>query len=112
MVQVIRIHQYGGPEVMEWEPAEVGAPDQGQVRLKQHAVGLNYIDTYHRSGLYKLASLPAVIGMKGAGTVQEVGAGVTALKVGDRGAYAGVLGGYAEERLIAADGRPHPASPL
>jgi NADPH:quinone reductase len=82
MVHVIRIHQYGGPEVMKWEPAEVGAPGQGQLRLKQHAVGLNYIDTYHRSALYKLPSLPAVIGMEGAGEVAAVGPGVTDLENG------------------------------
>jgi NADPH2:quinone reductase len=103
MVHVIRIHRYGGPEVMKWEPDEVGAPGQGQVRLKQHAVGLNYIDTYHRTGLYKLPSLPAVIGMEGAGEVAAVGAGVTDLKVGDRVAYANPIGGYGEERLIPAD---------
>lgn len=103
MVQVIRMHQCGGPEVMKWEPAEIGAPGQGQVRLKQHAVGLNYIDTYHRSGLYKLPSLPAVIGMEGAGEVAAVGPGVTDLGVGDRVAYANPIGSYAEERLIPAE---------
>ena len=103
MARAIRIHDYGAPEVLTWEEVAVGDPGPGEVRLRQHAVGLNYIDTYHRTGLYKLASLPAVIGMEGAGTVQEVGAGVKGLKVGDRVAYAGVLGGYAEERLIAAD---------
>jgi NADPH2:quinone reductase len=103
MAHAIRIHAYGGPEVLTWEEVAVGDPGPGEVRLRQSAVGLNYIDTYHRTGLYKLASLPAVIGMEGAGTVEAVGAGVTGLKVGDRVAYAGVLGGYAEERLIAAD---------
>jgi NADPH2:quinone reductase len=73
------------------------------VRIKQRAAGLNFIDVYHRSGLYPLASLPAVIGMEGAGDVVALGAGVTSLALGDRVAYAGVLGGYAEERLIAAD---------
>jgi NADPH:quinone reductase len=103
MVHAIRIHQYGGPEVMKWEPVEIGAPGPRQIRLKQHAVGLNYIDTYHRAGLYKLSSLPAVIGMEGAGEVVAVGPGVTDLKVGDRVAYANPVGGYAEERLIPAD---------
>jgi NADPH2:quinone reductase len=103
MAHAIRMHAHGGPEVLTWEEVAVGDPGPGEVRLRQHAVGLNYIDTYHRTGLYKLAALPAVIGMEGAGTVAAVGAGVTGLKVGDRVAYAGVLGGYAEERLIAAD---------
>jgi NADPH2:quinone reductase len=102
MVHVIRIHHCGGPEVMKWEASEVGAPGQGHVRLKQHAVGLNYIDTYHRSGLYKL-SLPAVIGMEGAGEVVAVGPGVTDFRIGDRVAYANPIGSYAEERLIPAD---------
>lgn len=102
MVQAIRIHQPGGPEVLKWEPVDVGQPQQGQVRLKHHAVGLNYIDTYHRSGLYKI-DLPAVIGMEGAGEVTAVGPGVTDLKVGDRVAYANPMGSYAEERLIPAD---------
>ena len=103
MAHAIRIHAHGGPEVLRWDEVQIGDPGPGEVRLRQSALGLNYIDTYHRSGLYKLASLPAVIGMEGAGTVEAVGAGVTDLKPGDRVAYAGVLGGYADERLIAAD---------
>lgn len=102
MVHAIRIHQTGGPEVMKWESVEVAAPGPGQVRLKQHAVGVNYIDVYQRSGLYKMP-LPFVAGSEGAGEVTAVGPGVTDFKVGDRGAYAAVLGGYAEERLIPAD---------
>jgi NADPH2:quinone reductase len=86
-----------------WEEIQVGEPGPGEVRIKQHAAGLNFIDVYHRTGLYKLPSLPAVIGMEGAGEVAALGAGVTSFKVGDRVAYQGVLGGYAEERLIAAD---------
>jgi NADPH2:quinone reductase len=103
MAHAIRIHAPGGPEVLKWEAIEVGEPGPGEVRLRQSAVGLNYIDVYHRSGLYKLANFPAIIGMEGAGTVEAVGPGVTELKVGDRVAYAGVLGAYADERLIAAD---------
>lgn len=103
MANAIRIHQYGGPEVMKWEAVDIGAPGPGQVKLKQHAVGLNYIDTYHRTGLYKLPAMPAVIGMEGAGEVVAVGPGVTDLKAGDRVAYANPMGGYAEERLIPAD---------
>jgi NADPH:quinone reductase len=103
MAHAIRVHGYGGPEVLRWDEVEVGEPGPGEVRLRQSAVGLNYIDTYHRTGHYKLATLPAVIGMEGAGTVTAVGPGVTDVKVGDRVAYAAVLGGYADERLIAAD---------
>ena len=103
MAHAIRIHANGGPEVLKWEAVEVGEPGTGEVRLRQTAVGLNYIDVYHRSGLYKLASLPAVIGMEGAGVVETVGPGVTELKVGDRVAYAGVLGAYADGRLVPAD---------
>ena len=102
MVHAIRVHQTGGPEVLTWESVDVGAPGPGQVRLKQHAVGVNYIDTYQRSGLYKLP-LPLVPGNEGAGEVVAVGPGVTEFKVGDRGAYAGAVGGYAEERVMPAD---------
>jgi NADPH2:quinone reductase len=102
MVHAIRVHQTGGPEALTWESVDVGAPGPGQVRLKQHAIGVNYIDTYQRSGLYKLP-LPLVPGNEGAGEVVAVGAGVTEFKVGDRGAYAGAAGGYAEERLLPAD---------
>jgi NADPH2:quinone reductase len=102
MAHAIRIHQPGGPEAMKWEAVEVGAPGPGEVRLKQHAVGLNYIDVYHRNGLYKVP-LPAVIGMEGAGEVTAVGPGVSEFKVGDRVAYANPMGSYAEERLIPAD---------
>jgi NADPH2:quinone reductase len=102
MAQAIRVHQNGGPEVLKWESVDVGAPGQGQVRLKQHAVGVNYIDTYQRSGLYKLP-LPLVPGNEGAGEVVAVGPGVTDFKAGDRGAYAGAVGAYADERLMPAD---------
>jgi NADPH2:quinone reductase len=103
MTSAVRIHATGGPEALKWEAVSVGAPGRGEVRVRQHAVGINYIDTYHRSGLYPLPSLPAVIGMEGAGEIVAVGEGVADVKAGDRVAYAGVLGGYAEERLIAAD---------
>ena len=102
MPHVIRIHQTGGPEVLQWEGMEIGAPGPGQVRLKQTAVGLNFIDVYQRTGIYPLP-LPFVPGMEAAGTVDDVGAGVTDLKPGDRVAYAMVIGAYAEERLVAAD---------
>jgi NADPH:quinone reductase len=103
MVHAVRLHAAGGPEQLVWEETEVGAPAPGEVRIRQRAVGLNYIDVYHRSGLYPLAAFPAIIGMEGAGDVVALGDGVVSLKVGDRVAYAGVLGGYAEERRIAAD---------
>jgi NADPH2:quinone reductase len=102
MVMGIRIHEAGGPEVLRWEEIEIGRPGVGEVRITQTAVGLNFIDVYHRSGLYKL-TLPAVIGSEAAGVVEEVGAGVTQFKAGDRVAYAGVIGAYAQARLIAAD---------
>src|ERR1700687_3451167 len=96
MPYAIRIHQTGGPDVLQWEEIEVGAPGPGQVLLKQTAVGLNFIDVYHRTGLYPMP-LPFIPGM------EAVGDGVTHLKSGDRVAYASVIGAYAEKRLIAAD---------
>jgi NADPH2:quinone reductase len=102
MTQAIRIHQPGGPEVLKWEEVQIGDPGPGQVRLKQEAAGLNYIDVYHRTGLYP-QSLPFTPGVEGAGTVESIGDGVTSVKPGDRVAYAGPMGGYAEERLIDAD---------
>ena len=103
MTKAIRIHSYGGPEVMQWETIEVGAPGAGEVRLRTTAAGLNFIDTYHRTGLYKIA-LPSVIGREGAGVVEAVGSGVNELKVGDRVAYASSpIGSYAEARLMPAE---------
>ncbi|MFL6784209.1 MAG: alcohol dehydrogenase catalytic domain-containing protein, partial [Sphingomicrobium sp.] len=102
MVHAIRVHQTGGPEVLQWEEVEVGEPGPEQVRLKQEAAGLNYIDVYHRTGLYPL-ELPFVPGVEGAGVVTAVGSDVTSLRAGDRVAYGGPIGGYAEERLIDAD---------
>jgi NADPH:quinone reductase len=99
----IRIHETGGPEALKWEEVEVGEPGQGEVLLRQTAVGLNFLDTYHRSGLYKLA-LPSGIGSEAAGVVEKLGPGVTDLRVGDRVAYAsGPLGAYAEWRLYPAE---------
>jgi len=101
MPHAIRVHETGGPEVLKWEEVEVGAPGPGQVRLRQQAAGLNFIDVYHRTGLYP-QPLPFIPGVEGAGVVESVGPGVTAVKPGDRVAYAGPVGGYAEERLIDA----------
>lgn len=102
MTHAIRIHQTGGPDKLQWEGVEVGAPGPDQVLLKQTAVGLNYIDVYHRTGLYPLP-LPFIPGMEAAGVVDSVGKGVTYLKAGDRVAYASVIGAYTEKRVIAAD---------
>jgi NADPH2:quinone reductase len=102
MANAIRIHEPGGLEVMRWEPVEVGDPGPGQVRLRQHAAGLNFIDVYHRTGLYP-QPLPFTPGVEGAGVVERVGDGVDHVKAGDRVAYAGPIGGYAEVRLIDAD---------
>ncbi len=104
MPKAIRIHEYGGPEVLRWEEVEVGDPGPGQLRVRHAAVGLNYIDVYHRTGLYPLPSLPWTLGMEGAGKVEAVGEGVTEFKVGDRVAYASPpVGAYAEVRLMPAD---------
>ena len=103
MTHAIRIHEHGGPEVMKWETVEVGAPGEKEVRIRHTAVGLNFIDTYHRTGLYKIP-LPSVIGREAAGVVESVGAGVADLKIGDRVAYgAAPIGAYAEARLVPAD---------
>lgn len=103
MAHAIRIHEHGGPEKLVWEDVDVGAPGAGEIRVRHHAVGLNYIDTYQREGLYKLPSLPAVLGMEGAGEVTEVGPGVSEFSVGDRIAYANPMGSYSEERVMPAD---------
>ncbi|MCP4877088.1 MAG: quinone oxidoreductase [Gammaproteobacteria bacterium] len=103
MSKAIRIHQTGGPEVLTWEDIKVGDPGPGQVRLRQSACGLNYIDIYGRSGMYPVGDLPAVIGMEAVGAVVAVGDGVEGLNNGDRVAYPMTLGAYAEERLIDAD---------
>lgn len=103
MSHAIRVHEYGGPDVLKWESAYVGVPDPSEVRLRQTAIGLNYIDVYARSGLYKQPSLPFIPGMEGAGIVAEIGEDVEDLKVGDHVAYAGMMGAYAEERRIPSD---------
>jgi NADPH2:quinone reductase len=102
MPHAIRIHEAGGPEVLAWDEVEVGEPGPGQAKIRQAAAGLNFIDVYHRTGLYP-QQMPFTPGVEGAGTVESVGDGVTNVKPGDRVAYAGPLGGYSEERLIDAD---------
>jgi NADPH2:quinone reductase len=101
MANAIRVHKHGGPEALSYETIEVGAPGAGQVKLKQHAIGVNFIDVYQRTGLYP-QTLPFSPGNEGAGEVTAVGEGVTDLKVGDRVAYAGAIGAYATERLAPA----------
>ena len=101
MAKAIRVHRYGGPEVLTFEDVEVGSPGPGQVRIKQRAIGLNYIDTYFRTGAYP-SQFPFVLGNEGAGDVVEVGPGVSDLKPGDRVAYVATLGAYAEERVMDA----------
>jgi NADPH:quinone reductase len=103
MVHAIRIHEQGGPDVLRWEEIEVGKPGPGEVRIRHTAVGLNYVDTYLRGGVYPMP-LPSGLGGEGAGVVEEVGSGVSDVKVGDRVAYgAAPLGAYSEARLIPAD---------
>jgi NADPH2:quinone reductase len=102
MPHAIQVNQPGGPEALIWSDVDVGMPGPGQVRLTQTAVGLNYIDVYHRTGLYP-QPLPLIPGVEGAGVVETIGPGVTGLTVGDRVAYAGPIGAYAEARLIDAD---------
>ena len=103
MAHAIRIHEHGGPEVLRYEEVAVGAPEAGQALVRHTAIGLNYIDTYHRIGLYPI-SLPAILGSEAAGVVVSVGPGVTDVAPGDRVAYAGGSpGSYATERLYPAD---------
>lgn len=103
MNHAIRVHEHGGPEKLVWEEVPRPDPKPGEVLVRHHAVGLNYIDVYFRTGLYKAPSMPVTPGMEGAGVVEAVGDGVTELKVGDRVAYAGALGAYAELRCAPAD---------
>ena len=101
-MRAIRIHQTGGPEVMRLEEVELPPPGKGEVRLRQHAIGINYMDVYQRTGFYPTASLPFTPGGEGAGEVVEVGPSVEGFKLGDRVAYAGSSGAYADERNIEA----------
>jgi len=101
MTRVVAVHATGGPEVLSLEDRTIGAPGPGEVRIRQTAIGLNFIDTYQRSGLYPLP-LPFVAGNEAAGVVTALGEGVSEVKVGDRVCYQGALGAYAEERLVPA----------
>ena len=101
-MHAVRIHETGGPEVLRWEAVELAPPGRGEVRVRHAAIGLNFIDTYHRTGLYPLP-LPAILGSEGVGVVEAVGEGVTSVAVGDRVGYGtGPIGAYAEQRNIPA----------
>jgi NADPH2:quinone reductase len=103
MTHAIRFNKTGGPEVLQWEEVQVGDPGPGEARVAHKAIGLNFIETYHRSGLYPLP-LPSGLGTEGAGVVEAVGPGVTDVKAGDRVAYCnGPLGAYSEKRVMPAD---------
>ncbi len=102
MAKAIRFHKAGGPEVLQVDEVAVGEPGAGQIRIRHTAVGVNFLDTYQRSGLYPMP-LPQTGGNEGAGVVDAVGAGVTDLKVGDRVTYTGIIGAYCEQRLVPAD---------
>lgn len=102
MTHAIRIHELGGPERLTWEAIESGSPGQGEALVRQTAVGLNYIDVYHRTGLYPVPSMPAIIGNEAAGVVEATGPGVTEVAVGDRVAYCMSLGSYTQRRVMSA----------
>ncbi len=101
MTKAIRVYEAGGPEVLKWEDVDVAAPGAGEALVRQTAAGLNFIDTYQRSGLYPM-TLPAIMGNEGAGVVEAVGEGVTEVQPGDRVAYHSAPGAYAEQRLVPA----------
>src|SRR6202795_370760 len=104
MVAAVRVHKVGGPEVLTYEDIPVPAAGPGQIRVKQHAIGVNFVDTYFRSGLYPApGGLPFVAGNEAAGEIVAVGPGVTDAKVGDRVGYVSALGSYAAERIMPAD---------
>ena len=107
MMKAIRIHAVGGPDAMVWEDVPRAEPGPGEALVRHHAVGLNFIDVYFRSGVYKMPSLPGVIGMEGSGVVEAVGRDVTVFRPGDRVAYGNALGAYAEWRVLPADRLVH-----
>ncbi|HEY8565315.1 MAG TPA: quinone oxidoreductase [Beijerinckiaceae bacterium] len=107
MANAIRVHQYGGPEVLVYEGVDVPEPGPGQVRIRQTAIGVNFIDVYHRTGLYPQPSMPFIPGSEGAGTVVSVGEGVSEFKPGDRVAYGTAIGAYADERIVPASALVH-----
>ena len=102
MSHAIRIHATGGPEVLQWEPVDVPLPGPGEAVVSQTAIGLNFIDVYHRTGHYHVPAMPAIIGSEAAGVVEAVGEGVSEVAVGDRVAYCMSIGSYTERRAIAS----------
>lgn len=102
MAKAVRYHKQGGPEVLQMDEVQVGEPGAGQVRIRHTAIGVNFVDTYQRSGLYPM-QLPGTAGNEAAGVVEAVGPGVTELKKGDRVAYTGLPGSYCDQRLVPAD---------
>jgi NADPH:quinone reductase len=102
MAKAVRFHKQGGPEVLQLDEIQVGEPGAGQARIRHTAIGVNFVDTYQRSGLYPM-QMPAIAGNEGAGVVEAVGSGVTDLKAGDRVAYTGLPGSYCDVRLVPAD---------
>ncbi len=104
MSKAIRIHQHGGPDVLKWEDVEVGEPGPGEVRLRHTAIGLNFVDTYHRTGQFgEIEQLPQVLGVQGSGVIDALGSAVEGLAVGQRVTYTGVRGAYSEARLVPAE---------
>ncbi|KAL6131819.1 hypothetical protein ACLB2K_070192 [Fragaria x ananassa] len=104
MVKGIRVHEHGGPEVLKWEDVEVGEPKEGEVRVKNKAIGLNFIDVYFRKGIYKTPSIPYIPGVEACGVVTAVGPGLTGRQVGDVVAFAGgATGSYVEEQILPAN---------
>ncbi|KAG4981602.1 hypothetical protein JHK84_035179 [Glycine max] len=104
MVKAIRVHELGGPQVLKWEDVEIGDPKEGEVRVRNKAIGVNFIDVYFRKGVYKAPSFPFTPGMEAVGVVTAVGAGLTGRQVGDLVAYAGQpMGSYAEEQILPAN---------
>ncbi|KAL6541717.1 hypothetical protein OROGR_011203 [Orobanche gracilis] len=104
MVKAIRVHELGGPEVLKWEDVEIGEPKDGEIKVKNKAIGLNFIDVYFRKGVYKASTLPFTPGGEAVGVVTAVGPGLTGRKVGDVVAYAGnPMGAYAEEQILPAE---------
>ncbi|KAG8381543.1 hypothetical protein BUALT_Bualt06G0132600 [Buddleja alternifolia] len=104
MVKAIRVHEIGGPEVLKWEDVEIGEPKDGEIRVKNKAIGLNFIDVYFRKGVYKASAIPFTPGMEAVGVVTAVGPGLTGREVGDVVAYAGTpMGAYAEEQILPAE---------
>ncbi|KAL7107275.1 hypothetical protein ACP275_06G043900 [Erythranthe tilingii] len=104
MVKAIRVHELGGPEVLKWEDVEIGEPKDGEIRVKNKAIGLNFIDVYFRKGVYKASTMPFTPGMEAVGVVTAVGPGLTGRKIGDLVAYAGTpMGAYAEEQILPTE---------